>query len=834
MRKTIKNYTKNLICLALSAVTAYSATACRKGDSITQESLDYTLWSAPATVKVLRDAEKATYADVSGKAEIVVDTAKNEYEGAQILITANSAVKNYTVTLSDLKNEDGSVVYSKDNIAVYNMKYCFMSSSWNEGSRVGWYPDAVLPFENAIQANENKVEKGDNQSVYFTFNTPATQETGTYTGSITLTVEGEKNEIPVCVRVRNVEVNETVHNKSFFLTHWYTYLGEYDSTQATLDKYTKALYDYRLAPANLVVDTAYQQEDADYYAEKAYELCANESCSTIGIPVRKLNDGIPGGQMTMYIKSLTLKSLETKYNLISKCYVYGIDEPIQTNSFEKTKAFAATFYAQRKEAKEYFVDNREDFLTKNPNVSSEWYDQVVADIDNIRYITTTQYKEEYVDYVDIWCPHFNTFESGEAAGLYDGEDKMWFYGCLTPRAPYPTYHIDDTLLSARMVGWLQSIYNVEGNLYWAVNNFARYDGAYSYLDEYYDNPNHFNYVPGEGFLFYPGKMYGVDGPIASIRLEAIRDGYEEYELLYNIKEQYSNISKQIGVDFAVDSTIEALAKGLHSGMKVTATTESFASARAQLLSLSEFSQSGVCFTNYADDGEGMIEYSIYVPNGTSVRVDGLTQKSEFAVTGGKVISYYADMKQSGAASVASFTTDVDGETVSVSFNLSGAVKKFEGEQLNNLFSGSIIDAETKLIDAIGVNGDNGKLLNVSLAAATDMARARITLMKPDVLSEFNSTTEKTVWNWYYTGKEDLSVKVYIKYKKSTYPQELGTVITFKEGANSIVLDGISKLKWDRYGEVEYIFFDIGDFNQPARKDLYLKNIVIYKVQGGGE
>ena len=326
----------------------------------------------------------------------------------------------------------------------------------------------------------------------------------------------------------------------------------------------------------------------------------------------------------------------------------------------------------------------------------------------------------------------------------------------------------------------------------------------------------------------------MDGPIASIRLEAIRDGYEEYELLYNIKEQYSNISKQIGVDFAVDSTIEALAKGLHSGMKVTATTESFASARAQLLSLSEFSQSGVCFTNYADDGEGMIEYSIYVPNGTSVRVDGLTQKSELAVTGGKVISYYADMKQPGAASVASFTTDVDGETVSVSFNLSGAVKKFEGEQLNNLFSGSIIDAETKLIDAIGVNGDNGKLLNVSLAAATDMARARITLMKPDVLSEFNSTTEKTVWNWYYTGKEDLSVKVYIKYKKSTYPQELGTVITFKEGANSIVLDGISKLKWDRYGEVEYIFFDIGDFNQPARKDLYLKNIVIYKVQGGGE
>ena len=34
---------------------------------------------------------------------------------------------------------------------------------------------------------------------------------------------------------------------------------------------------------------------------------------------------------------------------------------------------------------------------------------------------------------------------------------------------------------------------------------------------------------GDGYLFYPGAKYGADYPFASMRLEAIRDGLEEYE-----------------------------------------------------------------------------------------------------------------------------------------------------------------------------------------------------------------------------------------------------------------------------------------------------------------
>src|SRR5262249_41352121 len=41
--------------------------------------------------------------------------------------------------------------------------------------------------------------------------------------------------------------------------------------------------------------------------------------------------------------------------------------------------------------------------------------------------------------------------------------------------------------------------------------------------------------PGEGMLTYPGEHVGVDGPIPSIRLKALRKGVEDYEYVELLK-----------------------------------------------------------------------------------------------------------------------------------------------------------------------------------------------------------------------------------------------------------------------------------------------------------
>ncbi len=39
------------------------------------------------------------------------------------------------------------------------------------------------------------------------------------------------------------------------------------------------------------------------------------------------------------------------------------------------------------------------------------------------------------------------------------------------------------------------------------------------------------YPNGDGYLAYPGTPFGIEGPIGSIRMEQVREGLEDYELL---------------------------------------------------------------------------------------------------------------------------------------------------------------------------------------------------------------------------------------------------------------------------------------------------------------
>ena len=831
-KKPLKNWyikgVKGLICVLL----AFGVSSCSKGCKSDPENTEasYELWGVAATEKILRDVNDEEYEPVKKEAKLTVDTAKNEYESAQVIISANDTVDEYTVEVSDLTMVDGEGIYSKENISVYNLKYVHVTNSWNEGTRVGWYPEAVLPFEAAVNAGENRVSAGENQSIYFSFKTPIAQATGTYTGNVKLTVNGEENVIPVSVRVRNTAVNETTHVKSLFRNDFFMYIGEYNSTQEMYDTYSKFLMDYRVMPWKFVIDTSHDVSDAEYYADKAYELGANDKCSTIFLPVQKSSGPIPSGQLTMYMQAMLEKCLETGYNLLAKCYVYAIDEPIQNGMFEEVVEFSETFNAQRETAVENFIKNKAETLENYPNATSEFYDELVEAARNIRHVTTTKYLPEYEPYVDIFCPTFEGFDEGISTGVYDDDDKVWTYGALGPKAPFPTYHIDDTLLSARLLGWLQSLYNIEGNLYWATAYYAgRNANGYYYLDEFYENPNHYRLIPGDGYLLYPGAKYGVEGPLASLRLETIRDGYEEYELLYNIKEAYAKVSEQIGVEFSAESTMESLMSAVHTGMRVTATSDTFASARSGLLDLSEFTQSGVCFTNYTDDGEGLIEYELYIPEGVEMTVTGMEKISEKEATGGKIVLYRADMSVVGAAQNATFSASVNGETVSMRYALSGRVSKYNAETLITGIRSGVIEENTSLVNASDVSGGVGQMIKLALPKQTENAKARVEYSQSTVLENLNGATDKVVFKFYYTGAEATNVNVYVKYKNERYEEAISSAsFRLENGENAIEFAGLSTINWEKKGSIEYIAFEIGEFGAELREDIYWQSLVIYE------
>jgi hypothetical protein len=72
--------------------------------------------------------------------------------------------------------------------------------------------------------------------------------------------------------------------------------------------------------------------------------------------------------------------------------------------------------------------------------------------------------------------------------------------------------------------WMSWRYGLTGLLYWTT--------VYWEKTNPWTDPKTYGDYNGEGSLLYPGADAGFPGPIASMRLKAIRDGMEDYEYLH--------------------------------------------------------------------------------------------------------------------------------------------------------------------------------------------------------------------------------------------------------------------------------------------------------------
>ncbi|MBR4942855.1 MAG: DUF4091 domain-containing protein, partial [Clostridia bacterium] len=119
----------------------------------------------------------------------------------------------------------------------------------------------------------------------------------------------------------------------------------------------------------------------------------------------------------------------------------------------------------------------------------------------------------------------------------------------------PTSHIDDFLVSGRIMKWVQKYYNVDGWLYWMYNAYMKIEGwgsDYQAVDPYEEisrNMGSATGAMGDGYFVYPASKYDADEPIKTLRLLAHRDGeedrvalnyleslYREYETYYGLEE----------------------------------------------------------------------------------------------------------------------------------------------------------------------------------------------------------------------------------------------------------------------------------------------------------
>lgn len=810
-----------LLCLTL----LLGVTACKSDAPTATGTVD--IWGAPATEKILADKPGA-YESIRQEAAVRLVMAKNEYESSQIILTPDHDVKSYDVSVSELRHTNGTDTIPASAIGVYVEKYLSLGVIYDAatGAAPGKYPDALLPIAAAKAYGETTVAKDTNQGLYITVKTAADQQPGGYTGALTLTVDGKETSIPVSVEVVDLTVSEENHAKSIFLSVRLFQSGELDGSQDIMDKYTARLIDYRLAPHIIVTDTKHTAEDIAYYTDKAYEFMKDPRCSNISIPYATafLDEEMCFDPEIMkgYVRSFVRKSVAENFDMLKKsvCYFSLIDEPQMGGFFHRTQ-IVAKYYRQT-------IDALVAEVAADPTVPEGALKQsILQSIRSLRNVVTCEYLANYAPYIDTWCPQVQHYDTEALRANYADQEEKWWYTCSQPRAPYPTYHTEDTLLSARALSWMQAEYGVTGNLFWAVSNYANYNGSYyENIEDYYSgDAQRFVTVNGDGYLFYPGGQYGLEQPVASLRLEAIRDGLEEYELLYAMRERYAEIATQAGTDFGAGKAIAGLTGLVYNGTKVVTTSAKFASARASLFQLAACAQSaaGMCVVDYTDDSYGNITYKVFLKDGYTLQNHGQNVPDGTAVTGGKIYEIRTQLSQANNRLALSY--ECDGKTYRYEQTLGGKATVYAAADLANAFSAQLVTPSTSLVTASEVAaGLTGSLVRIDMPASS--GKSQSIKMSADFIANLGPDDNRVVYH-IYNPNGAVTCSFAVKYTKKTTLIDIASV-TLQPGMNTVELP-VGTINWSGLGRIENLSLIFGQTKDEPERTMYCGDVTVYAV-----
>ena len=790
------------------------------------------IWSTYSTEKILQN-EYERYEDVRFGAAVTVEACKGEYESSQLILTAKQDIRDYTVSVSDLSDGAGNT-FSAENILVYHEKYIEIANLYEgNGAVAGMYPDALLPIEKAVEYGENTIASGNNQGVYLTFNVPVGQEAGTYTGSLTVTYDGAEQSVPVTLTVHDVTVSQTTHTRSKFNVTFAHYLGELNSTQDMLDSYISVMAEYRISPGLIMFgnDSNYSDESIAAYAKKAYELLQeNPKMSTFAVPTPTMTDsgtGLPtlnGSTFEKYLHAIIDVALEsydahsqTGFDLISYaiCTVSIIDEPDLNNTLDRVPGVANQF--------ENAISGSKQYLRAQANekgISEEFADEIEGSLEDFPLIvsmTTAWAPDEDVADIITSCPLISLYDTAAQRDVYAQQQQRWIYTCNQPTSPYPTYHIDDTLVSARSLSWMMSEYDITGNFYWAADLYQKYVGSGTYLpiDDYYGTAERYERANGDGYLFYPGAPYGMDEPLPSLRLEAIRDGAEEYELWYALHENY----EEAGYDRTdIQRKVSSL---IYQNAKVVSTSERMQLARQAVISLLEMSESEltVGITDVVENGSS-VTYKVRSADGCTLTVP---ETSGIAVSGGSG-TWELTLDTSDVEALA-FTVTKDGESETFSLEESG-IRLIGAQELSDAAAqgGGTLLKEIVETSSEGIPGTEEELLKLTFGAVT--GSNQYVTIGGGIASSLGKDTKTIVLTIYNPTQEKMPLRVTAKFRTSTYAVSIANE-TLLPGWNTLEITDLS-LTAAYSGAIETIglyFTDLAD--NYGERTVYLGKLTVY-------
>lgn len=525
------------------------------------------LWWCDATHKVPRRRALPEKSGLAAK----LSAARDDREAVQIVVRPAQPLKGLTATAGPLIGPNGATIPA-DRIKILRVYYHFVEHPTDAVGVRDWWPDALPPLDKPID-----VGAGDNQPLWVLVHVPKDATPGDYAGSIALKAEGWSANVPVRLHVWDFALPERNHLETAFgLIDDYIFRYHQVKTEAdkrkVMDLYFQSFAEHRISPYN---PTPLDPMRVKFLPE------ADPPRAEIGFAAfdRAMQTAVEKYHFTNF--SLPIQGM-------GGGTFYQRHEPSIHGFGEKTPKYQAMFASQVKQLEEHLREKgwlgmAYVYWFDEPDVKD--YPFVRAGMERIRKyapglprMLTKEPSETLVGAVDVWCTitpayHHEAAEKRRAQG-----ERFWWYVCTGPKAPYCTLFIDHPATELRVWLWQTWQRKIVGNLVWSSNWWTSaaafpdqaqnpYDDPMGYVDGYgTPRGTKKHWGNGDGRFLYPPEAAAVPGksgpgpvlqpPVSSIRWEMLREGIEDYEYLYLLRDLLAR--KRAGLSADEVKRIESL------------------------------------------------------------------------------------------------------------------------------------------------------------------------------------------------------------------------------------------------------------------------------------
>ena len=513
------------------------------------------LWWCESTYKIARRRPAPRQENPT----VSIYAARNEFEPFQIVLRPKVEMKEVTVEVGDLVGKGG--VITRDNISIMHVGYVFVRIPTDRTGCVDYHPDPLPPYEGPFDS-----EPGLNHPLWFLVYVPKGTPAGDYTGKITVRSGSWSREIGLKLHVWDFDLADEPHVQSAFgfspgNVKRYHHIKDEAKLQEVLDKYYRSFRDHRISPyypmapirvnfkrpegiANPTPDQIEIEIDFSDFDRTAHKYLDEYHFTSFRLPLK----GLGGGTFhSRYLGELAgFKQGTPEHEALFTRYVRRIQDHLERKGW-LNKAYV--YWFDEPEPKDY------DFVKEGMALIHRAGPKLTR-------MLTEEPAPELYGYVDLWCPVTPNYDHRIAEERRKHGERFWWYICTGPKAPFCTLFIDHPAVELRMWLWQTWMYKVEGILIWQTTYWTSpaafpnslqnpYEDPMSYVSGYGRPPGYIGYWGnGDGrFLYPPKKVFQSDeecleGPVSSIRWEMLREGVEDYEYLWMLRDEIERLREK--------------------------------------------------------------------------------------------------------------------------------------------------------------------------------------------------------------------------------------------------------------------------------------------------